>query len=329
MRPPQHPTKEELEDAFWIVEHELMTSLVDEGHEIEMVEVEDDLLQLGQKIEEWRPHVAFNLLEGFKGISLFDQNVVSYLELLGVPYTGCNPRGLIVARHKGLTKKILSYHGILTPQFTVVPRSSQTPVRPVPFPAIVKSVTEEASIGISNASIVTDEHRLEERIRFIHEAVGTHALVESFIEGRELYVSVLGNQRLETLPVWELRFPKSRESGVRIATERVKSSPAFRKKHGIESGEARDLPKEIVTRAQEISRQAYRLLGLNGYARMDFRLTEDGKLYLLEANPNPHLGKSEDFVQSARRAGLSYNDVVWRILSLGQRWQPEEFSMEP
>jgi D-alanine-D-alanine ligase len=164
-------------------------------------------------------------------------------------------------------------------------------------------------------------------VKFIHDTVGTNALVESYIDGRELYVGVIGNQRLEALPVWELRFSKGRESGVRIATERVKSSPAFRKKHGIESGEAKDLSKDVATKAQEISREAYRLLGLNGYARMDFRLTDDGKLHLLEANPNPHLGKNEDFAQSAKRAGLTYSDLLWRILSLGQRWQPEEFSL--
>jgi len=327
MRPPEEIKGIDLQTVDWNVEYDVIRTLQGEGHELNVIEVEEDLIEIHKIVDTWKPHVAFNLLEAFRGISLFDQNVVSYLELLDVPYTGCNPRGLMVARHKALAKKILAYHGVLTPPFELFRKNLQVS-RPkdFPFPIFVKSVREEASLGISEKSIVTSDKELEERVHYIHEKIGTNAIAEAYIEGRELYVGVLGNQRLETLPVWELYFQKDYKLP-KIATETVKFNPKFRKKHGIDSGEAKNLPEGIGSSAQEISKQAYRLLGLNGYARIDFRVSEDGKLYLLEANPNPHLAKSEDFARAAEKTGLSYADLLWKIILLGVRWKPEEFSM--
>jgi D-alanine-D-alanine ligase len=285
------------------------------------VGISDEVGAVRKMAYEFRPHIAFNLTEEFDGVGFFDQNIVSYLELLKIPYTGCNPRGLMMARDKSLAKKILSFHGIPTPAFEVFARG--TPVRKpaaLTFPVIVKSVNEEASLGISQASIVTDEQRLEERVHFIHEHVGTDAIAENYIAGRELYVGVLGNGRPESFPVWELHFPDA--TVWPIDTRRVKCNGRYREKHGIYSGEAKTLTPDLAARARDISRRVYRVLGLNGYARMDLRLTADGNVHVIEANPNPHIGEQEDFAQSAARSGLSYTDLLWRILNLGLRWRP-------
>ena len=176
----------------------------------------------------------FNLLEAFAGITTFDQNVVSYLELLRLPYTGCNPRGLILARDKALSKKLLAYHRVPVPDFTVVAlgRRPKLP-RKLQFPLIVKSVFFESSAGISQASVVENEEQLARRVTFIHESLGTAAIVEQFIDGRELYVGVIGNERLDVFPVWEMSFADMAENRWRIATERVKWSTRYQKTHGI------------------------------------------------------------------------------------------------
>lgn len=319
--PPTSPTADQLKDAEWQAEYDVVRALRDMGHEVLPVGISDQIGSLRTAAYEFRPHIAFNLTEEFDGVGFFDQNIVSYLELLKVPYTGCNPRGLMIARDKSLAKKILNFHGIPTPAFEVYARAM--PVRRssrLKFPVIVKSVNEEASLGISQASIVTDDEKLEERVGFIHEHVGTDAIAENYIAGRELYVGMLGNLRMETFPIWELFFPQNQAWP--IATRRVKWNAAYREKHGIYSGEAKGLSADLASRVKDISRKVYRVLGLNGYARMDLRVSKDGEIHVIEANPNPHIGAQEDFAQSALKSGLAYVDLLWRIVNLGMRWRP-------
>jgi D-alanine-D-alanine ligase len=170
--------------------------------------------------------------------------------------------------------------------------------------------------------VVESEDKLEERIRFVHESIGTDALVERYIEGRELYVGMLGNGRVGVLPIWELLFTKMPEESRRIATERLKWSLAYQKKHGIVSDEARDLPPGTAERIVSVCRRVYRTLMLSGYARIDLRLGEDGRPWVLEANPNPQLSRDEDFAQAAGKGGVEYRALVQRILNLGLRWEP-------
>src|SRR5262249_22501065 len=233
----------------------------------------DDLGEIRRLATEWKPHIAFNLLEGFDDIVIFDQNVVSHLELLKLPYTGCNPRGLLLARDKSLSKKLLAYHRLAVPQFEVfrMGRPIRRPKR-LTFPLIVKSLTQEASIGISQASVVDNDDKLKERVAFIHDSIGTAAIVEQYIEGRELYVGVIGNQALQALPVWELFFTNMPEGAKRIATDRVKWSVKYQKKYGIDSGPARELTDEQCADIQHVCKRAYRALELSGYARIDLRL---------------------------------------------------------
>src|SRR5258708_2307482 len=242
-------------------------------------------------------------------------------------YTGCNPRGLLLARDKSLFKKLVAYHRIPVTdvhRFRIGP-PMRRPKR-LTFPLIVKSLTQEASIGISQASVVDSDEKLKERVTFIHESIRTAAIVEQYIEGRELYVGVLGNQALQALPVWELFFTNMPDGAKRIATDRVKWSVKYQKKYGIDSGPARDLAEAKAEGIQHLCKRAYRALELSGYARIDLRLDEAGNAWIIEANPNPPLAQGEDFAESAQKIGISYETVIQRIINLGVRWQPESFA---
>jgi D-alanine-D-alanine ligase len=313
--------------APWRTEYDVISTLTAMGHEVKTLPVHDDLGEIRRLVTEWKPHIAFNLLEGFDDITIFDQNVVSHLELLKLPYTGCNPRGLLMARDKSLSKKLLAYHRIPVPEFEVfrIGRPIRRPKR-LTFPLIVKSLTQEASIGISQASVVDSDEKLKERVAFIHESIRTAALVEQYVEGREIYVGILGNQALQALPVWELFFTNMPDGAKRIATDRVKWSVKYQNKYGIDSGPARDLPEAQAESIQHLCKRTYRALELSGYARIDLRLEENGDVWVLEANPNPQIAKGEDFAASAEKIGLSYETVLQRIINLGLRWQPESFA---
>lgn len=318
---------DEIGKALWGAEYDVLNALTEMGHSVKVQGVTDELKTIRVAIEEYKPHIAFNLMEDFGGVSIYDQNVVAYLELLGINYTGCNPRGLVLARDKGLAKSLISYHRIPTPKFFVFRKGKKIKVpAKAPFPLFVKSTTEEASFGISRSSIVNTERELISRISFIHESVQTNAIAEPFIPGRELYVGMLGNHSVTTFPVWELKFKKLPEGMPRIATPKVKFDPKYRRKYGIDSGPATGLSQDTIERMYKICRKAFRVLRLNGYARMDFRLSNDGKIYFLEANPNPHVGIDEDLAQSAMKSKMSYEALLQKIINLGLRWDSSTFA---
>jgi len=321
--PPENAGEAEAAAAEWRTEYDVVSTLRALGHEVLPLGVGGDLGPIRKALEAFKPHLVFNLLEAFDEVASWDHNVVAFLELMKVPYTGCNSRGLLLARYKALAKKLLSYHRIPVTDFAVFPmkRRVRRPRR-LAFPLIVKSLTFHSSIGISQASVVESEEKLEERVRFIHESIGTDALVETYVEGRELYVGILGNQRLQGLPIWELLFTKMPEEQRKIATERLKWSLSYQRKRGIVSAEARDLPEGAAARIQDICKRVYRSLMLSGYARIDLRLSETQGVYVMEANPNPELAKGEDFAQSAKAAGVEYAELLQRIVTLGLRWEP-------
>ena len=312
----------EAEVAPFKTEFDVVTALRALGHDVCPVGVKTDLGVLAAAIARFRPHVCFNLVEDFHGIPSRDQHVVSYLELMNQPYTGSNPRGLTLARDKALTKKILSYHGICCPKFAEF-RLGRAVRRPesLSFPLLVKSQTEEGSVGISQASIVHDDRQLSERVSFLQDKHGTDVIAEQYIAGRELYVSIMGNRKLVTLPVWELCLDNLPDASARIATAKVKWDEAYRLRHNIRSLEAK-LPEMTRAKIHDVARQIYRLLDLSGYARLDLRLDADGEVYLIEANPNPQIARGEDFADSAAAAGIAYEELLQRILNLGLSYQP-------
>ncbi len=306
----------------WKTEYDVVSTLRAAGHEVRPLGVQHELKPIRDAVEEWKPNVVFNLLEQFHGETAYDQNVASYLELMRVPYTGCNPRGLMLARGKALSKKLLAYHRIPVPAFAVFPmgRKVRRPKR-LAFPLIVKSISEDASRGIAQASLVEADDKLAERVAFVHERIGTDAIAEQYIEGRELYVGVLGNDRLRVLPVWELEFGEMAEGSSRIATEKLKHDLDYQERRGIAAGPAKKLAPELRARIQQLAKRICRTLELDGYARVDFRLSADDVPYFLEANPNPEIARIEEFAEAARHDGLKYRDLLQRILALGIRRQ--------
>jgi len=324
MVPPDDISGHDLATVKWKTEFDVASTLEDIGHDVRKLGVKDDLGLIRQAIDDFQPHIAFNLMEAFHEVGVFDMNVVSYLELLRLPYTGCNPRGMVLSRDKALSKKLMAYHRIRVPDFTVFKRglAIKRP-RKLKFPVIVKSLTQEASIGISQASVVEDDSKLRERVQFVHESIGTDAIAERFIDGRELYVGVAGNERLQVFPIWEINLSKLPDGAHRIATDRVKWNVEYQKKHKIETNAATDLSDTLSEQIQRVSKRVYRALEMSGYARMDFRLDAHGNFFVMEANANPQLAFGEDFAESAERAGISYEELLQRILNFGLRWQPE------
>jgi D-alanine-D-alanine ligase len=299
-------------------EFDVTSTLQQLGHEVRALGLQDELHPIRDAVEEFKPDVAFNLLEEFQGNVLFDQNVVSLLELLRVPYTGCNPRGLIISREKALSKKLLVYHRIRVPAFHAFSMGLKVKrPRSLGFPLIVKSLTEHSSLGISKASIVRDDAELADRVKFIHRRVKTDAIAEQFIEGREVYVGVMGNDRLTALPARELVIESDHSDPPVIATEKVKHDLEYQERHRIEQRPAVDLLPAVETALPHLSKRIYRILGLSGYARIDYRISPDGLIWCLEANPNPEIAYGEEFAAAAAQAGYSYSELLQRLLSLG------------
>lgn len=292
------------------------------GHHLIPVGVSNDLSTIRGAIDAHKPDIVFNLVEEFGGIGHFDQHVVSFLELLQQAYTGCNPRGLTIARDKALTKKILAYDGLKVPEFAIFPMKRATK-RPnsLEFPLFVKSLTEEGSVGISGASIVHDDVKLIERVEYIHRTAESAALAEQYIEGREIYVGVMGNERVTVLPPWEFFVENRPEGAPLIATDRGKWDPDYQDKKGVMTGPA-EISEKLSDKLKKLSRDIYRLLGLSGYARLDFRVTASEDAYLLEANPNPQIASDEDFASSAEYAGLEYPELIEQIIRYGMNYNP-------
>ena len=315
---------ETVETAEWKTEYDVVTVLRKLGHEVRPLGVARDLTPIRDAIVDWKPHIAFNLLEEFHGVAVYDQHMAAYLELMRQPYTGCNPRGLMLSHDKVLCKKILTYHRIAVPAFALFPRGKKV-VRPknLNFPLLVKSATEDASLGIAQASVVGNDAKLHDRVAYLHEQLSTDALVEEFIEGRELYVGVLGNSRLRTFPVWEMAFSGMPEGAAHIATAKVKWDHNYQTKYGITTAAAKHLPAGAAEHLNRLSKRIHKTLDLSGYARMDFRLTPEGKIYVLEANPNPTLALGEDFAESAAHAGLKYRDLLQQIINLGLQYRAQ------
>jgi D-alanine-D-alanine ligase len=309
---------ENLKTENRITERNILAALAQLGHHAEYLAIFDNLDFIQQKAETFKPDIIFNLADQFKNNRAFDQNIVSYLATRGVPFTGCGSSGLTLCKHKAISKKILGYHRIHTPEFVTIARGKHI-VRPkrLKFPIVVKPMKEEASLGISQASFVETDQQFNERVQFIHCSYNNDVIAEEYIEGRELYVALLGNHKLEAYPIRELVFKEVPPDEPKMATYKAKWDEAYRKKWGLKNQFAEGLDPTLVTAINKTCKRIYHLLTIDGYARLDLRLTSDNKVYFIEANPNPMLAEEEDFAQSAQKAGISYPQLIDRIIRLG------------
>jgi D-alanine-D-alanine ligase len=320
--PPEPRTGQDVTSAEWKTEYDVVSTLRTLGHDVTPLGVKSDLGVIRSAIEDGKPHIAFNLLEEFDGVAVYDQNVVSYLELLHVPYTGCNPRGLMLARDKVLAKKLFSFHRIPFPDFMVVRRGGRSSgLSGCPFRSLVKSVTEEASLGISQASIVQDDDK-SQGARRLHPRERGDRRPHRAVSSKDANYMWGAGQWVQVLPVWELLMDQLPEDARRIATERVKWSRTYQAKYGIRSGAARNLPDGKAAEIQHLAKRVYHALGLSGYARIDVRLDAAGHVYVLEANPNPQIAHDEDFADSAEHAGYTYPALLQKLLHIGLRRRP-------
>jgi D-alanine-D-alanine ligase len=305
----------EMKTEDWKTEANVLAALGELGYPTEHLAIFDNLDLLRQKMESFAPDVIFNLADQFKNNRGFDQNIASLLEMQGVPFTGCGATGLVLCKHKGTSKKILGYHHIHVPNFVVIPRGQRIARLKRPkFPLLVKPVKEEASYGISQASFVTSDEQFKERVAFIHESHDSDVIAEEYIEGRELYVSVMGNAKLTVFPIRELVFREVPPNEPKIATYKAKWDEEYRKRWGLQNQFPEGLEPALVAQIEETCKRIYRLLTIEGYARIDLRLTAANEIYFIEANPNPILAADEDFAQAAGKAGLTYPQLIDRII---------------
>jgi D-alanine-D-alanine ligase len=298
-------------------EFDVARALTQKGHQVRLFGFRDSLDQLTQGLRAEPADVVFNLSERFRGQSGLDYTVGAVLEMLDMPYTGASSEGLMLARDKSLTKKVLAYEGIRIPHFMVCHHGAPTQ-RPsdLRFPLIVKPLDEDASVGIAQASVVRDDDALKERVAFIHEKFDTDAIVEEFIAGRELYIGVMGNNPPIPLPPIEMVFSTDSTVESRIATFKAKWSVKYRESRGIQNEIAKNLSNEVRQRLAEVAVRAYQAAGLRDYGRIDVRLAHDDAIYVVEANPNPYLADGEDLAWAAEEGGNLYPDFIEKIAEM-------------
>lgn len=302
----------------WKTERDVRNTLIKLGHEVIPLGIYDDIEPFIKIVKEQKPDLVFNMSEAFSGKRNFEPNLTALMELVGVPFTGAGPMSLQICKDKGLTKSILGYHEISTPKFLVAKKSRPFPLsalRKFPFPAFIKPLQLESSEGIAQMSYAANEKEALARVKYIHDKLGVDAIVEEFIDGREVYVSILGNDKLSVFPARELFFKQVPDNEPKFATFKSKWDREYRKKWGIDSGWVNELPEPMQKKLNDVCKKIYRLLNIQGFGRIDLRIRGD-EIYFIEANPNPSIAKKEDYALSANKAGVEYEELISRIVSL-------------
>ncbi len=295
-------------------EYHVIEALRDTGYKVSVVGAINDVGVLVEKLTEHKGDLVFNLTEEFNGDRKLDQGIAGLLELLEMPYTGSGPAALMLCRDKRLCKELLNLHKIRVPGFLSVPVGKAVRVpKNIHWPYVVKPAFEDSSEGISNASVVYDTDALTARARFVHDRWNQAAIAEEYIEGREFYVTVLGNRQLTVLPIRECAFEASEEGGPLMATYRVKWDAEFREKWKIRFGFA-ELDEKTLNDINRTCKKVYRALHLRDYGRIDLRLTPNNRIVVLEANPNPDLAYGEEVAEAAEKAGIRYNEFINHIV---------------
>jgi D-alanine-D-alanine ligase len=299
-------------------------------HDVEALAVYDDAKVVFDRVAAFKPDIVFNLCETFFSNRAHEPNIPALLELMKVPYTGAGPDALMLCKDKALAKQLLAFHRIRVARFVVSRR--ERPLRRLKrftYPAFVKPIGEESSDGIALASLAKTEDEVLERARFLHDRFETDALIEEYVDGRELYLGVLGNKRLTVLPPREIFFGETpsaeggeaadvalamAKDGPRFATAKAKWDDAYRKKWGIRNGPAGPLPAGLEKKLAELARRVCRILHVRGLGRIDARLTPRGDVVVIEANPNPSLAVEDDFAQAALQVGIGYEALIQKVL---------------
>ena len=312
---PEDPVLAQIESA--------LTSL---GHVAARVSVAADVEQLVLALKATPPDLVFNLAESFDGRSALESNVAALLNLIGLRYTGSSPAALLMAGDKSLTKKVLSFHKILTPQFATVYRGALDHVGDLAFPLIVKPPQEDASLGITSKSVVRDVRELLGTMDALQREFQAPVLVEEFIDGREFYVGIIGNVTPVALPVMELDFSAFPPDRPKVASWEAKwgeggsgdASESGAEFAGTRSVFPTDVAPELLARMQAVAIESFNALRLRDYGRVDLRVTAAGEIYVIEVNPNCYLEQSGEFSRAAAESGLAHDALIARIVELAQ-----------
>ncbi len=315
--PPEQDYSNYLQDQSWKSELAVKRAIESLGHSAEWLGIYDDIPRFVRELEEKKPDLVFNMAESFRNNRMYEPQIAGVLELLQIPFTGTGSFGLSLCKDKAITKKILAHHKIPVPhsEYSRVSRPLRS-LKKFKFPAFVKLAKSEASEGISLDSFVEDQAAALARVDFLHKKFKEDVMLEEFVFGSDLYVSVLGNKRLQVLPFRQLQFSRKDKDGSQFATYKTKWDEAYRKRWGVKNIFATELSDTLVEKACDISKKAFEVLSLSGFARFDFRLSDKEELVLIEANPNPSLADDDDFVLSAKKAGLTYTELIEKIMDM-------------
>jgi D-alanine-D-alanine ligase len=312
--PAQDP--EFTQEAKSTTEYHVIQTLRELGHSVSILGSEDDIAIIVTTLKEKKPDLVFNLTEQLCGDRCMDMNIAAVLEMLDIPFTGSGPEGLMLCRDKTLCKQLLTAHRIRVPGFASIEQNKKVRIpKSLRYPLVVKPAFEDSSEGISNASLVNNEAALRERVKFVHEGWDQPVIAEEYIEGKELYVGIIGNKRLTVLPIRECFFDSDNPEGPQLATYRVKWNAEYREKWGINFGFAK---LDAVTRKniERICKKVYRLLQIRDYGRIDIRLTPENKIVVLEVNANADIAYGEEVAEAAEKAGIKYEELIDRIIHL-------------
>jgi D-alanine-D-alanine ligase len=261
--------------------------------------------------------LIFNLTESYAGDDTKEMHLTAFLDMLDIPYTGAGPHAHILAQDKSIAKKMFAFHGIQSPYFATSYRGTIDHAHDVSFPLIVKPTSEDGSIGIDAAAVVNSVKELMERVSYIQSEFDSPALIEEYVEGREIYASILGSyESARALPLVELDLSRLPKGVPRIASQDVKFDRDTEAYKLTKSAIAEGLDEETVTRLTEIAIRAYRAVKLRDYGRIDMRLSGAGEVFVIEANPNPWLSSGQEFAMAARKSGLSYTQMIEEIVDL-------------
>jgi D-alanine-D-alanine ligase len=318
---PQYDYKEELDDPDnCYTENDVRKALLDNGHEVRLLGLYADVRPLLDAVREFKPDAIFNLMETFNQVTHWDKNITALIEMLKVPCTGASSSALFLCNDKGLCRKILRFHRVRGPRFHTFYRGHKVWLpKTLRLPCVVKPLAEEASRGISNASVVDDEKAFLERVKMIHERMKMDAIAEEYVEGRELYVSIIGDQRLRVLPPREMTFGQLPEDEPRIATYKAKWDNAYRKRWGIKNTFATRVDDALQERINDVCKRAYRALNIKSYARLDLRVTPAGQVHVIEPNVNPCIARDDELAQSARKVGIEYPSLIQMLVQQALR----------
>ncbi|HTJ47248.1 MAG TPA: hypothetical protein VL463_34340, partial [Kofleriaceae bacterium] len=288
-------------------------------HKVSILGVHKDFKKLIRGLERRKPDLIFNLLEEFGDDPGGNIGVCGLLDLLGIPYTGCGPGDYYLGQDKALAKRLLAFEGILFPRFAVFHRDKGFETGGnLRMPLFVKPVAMDSSIGIGKKSMVRDSNQLMKRVLSIHEELGDAALAEEYIEGREFYVGVIGNNDAQALPPIELDYSGVPDGAAKIYGEKEKWEEGTKEYDAVKPRVADDLPDELRAKLHKVSLDAYRALRVRDYGRVDLRVAETGDIYVLEVNASCYLEEHDEFSMAARAAGIEYVDLIDRIAQLAR-----------